>query len=151
MKLNWEPLEPCAQPRLDAGAFQIGDVLYSIGGYENQERVVNVISQYDLERNRWSDDIQLPPDIPRSHFALACEKDRFVYIAAGQVGPRCSPATSSVSVWDLKQNTWRELPALPEPRYSPTMQLFQGRLHVVGGSKPDRYTPVADHFSLGVS
>ncbi|XP_034209634.1 kelch repeat-containing protein At3g27220 isoform X2 [Prunus dulcis] len=35
-------------------------------------------------------------------------------------------------------------------RYAPATQLWRGRLHVMGGSKENRYTPGVDHWSLAV-
>ena len=93
----------------------------------------------------------MPPEIPQTHVALSCEADRYIYLAGGQLGPRCRPAVADVFVWDLVENTWNTLPPLPEARYAPTMQFFGGRLHLIGGAKPDRYTPVNDHLSLGVA
>ena len=151
VELVWEELPAGPHPRLDAGALQIDHLLYCLGGYASQEQVLNVVDIFDLARCEWVGEIAMPARFPQSHFALAGEANRYVYVAGGQLGPRCSPAISDVSIWDLYENTWRSLPALPEPRYAPTMQFFCGRLHLIGGSKPDRYTPVNDHLSLGVS
>jgi hypothetical protein len=35
-------------------------------------------------------------------------------------------------------------------RYAPATQLWQGRLHVMGGSKEDRHEPGLEHWSLAV-
>jgi N-acetylneuraminic acid mutarotase len=150
-KLVWEELPAGPHPRLDAGGLQIDHRLYCLGGYTSQEQVLSEVNVFDLARCQWVSAFGMPPGVPQSHFALACEAKRFVFIAGGQLGPRCSPAISDVFVWDLDEDAWRSVPALPEPRYAPTMQFFNGRLHLIGGSKPDRYTPVDDHLSLGVA
>lgn len=147
----WHNLPAGPSARLDAGGIQIGHLLYCFGGYETQERVVSAIDPFDLAQCVWLDRIVMPPGIPQSHFALSCEAGRYIYLAAGQLGPRCSPAVADVFVWDPVAASWASLPALPEARYAPTMQFLAGRLHLIGGSKPDRYTPVDDHLSLGVS
>jgi hypothetical protein len=54
-------------------------------------------------------------------------------------------------VLDVPNRKWTSLPPLPEPRYSVTVQLWHGRLHAAGGSKPDRNTPATNHWSIAVS
>jgi hypothetical protein len=147
----WDSLPAGPSRRLDAGAIQIGHLLYCFAGYEAQEQVVSAIDTFDLACCVWDDRIAMPSGVPQSHFALSCEANRYIYLATGQLGPRCSPAVADVFVWDPVEDTWASLPALPDARYAPTMQLLAGRLHLIGGSKPDRYTPVDDHLSLGVS
>lgn len=148
---EWSRLAPGPSPRFDAGAIQIGHLLYCLGGYEFQERVLSAIDIFDLASCQWVDQIAMPAEVPQSHFGMACEEDRYIYSAGGQLGPRCSPAVADVFVWDTVEQTWHSLPGLPEPRYAPTMQFFRGRLHLIGGARPDRYTPASEHWSLGVS
>jgi hypothetical protein len=148
--LKWIRLPSGPFPRLDAGAIQIGKLLYCIGGYKDQDHVLNLIDIFDLARCEWIDQIPIPPGVPQSHLALACEEDRYIYSAGGQVGPRCNPATADAFVFDTLKRTWHSLPSLPEPRYAATMQLWRGRLHILGGAMSDRYTPASDHWSLGV-
>lgn len=147
---EWITLPMGPSPRLDAGAVQIGHSLYCIAGYESQEHVINVVDRFDLARCRWAEQIPMPMGMPQSHLALACEGDRYIYSAGGQLGPRCSPAVADVFAFDTFDRVWLSLPPLPEPRYAATMQFWRGRLHVLGGSQPDRYTPASEHWSLGV-
>jgi hypothetical protein len=95
--------------------------------------------------------IPLAPGGAHSHLAFASDGERFIYTVSGQYGPRCSPAVRETFVLDLLKKAWRRMPPLPEPRYAAAMQLWQGRLHVMGGSLPDRYTPSSDHWSIAVS
>jgi hypothetical protein len=146
----WKKLRSGPSPRLDAGGIQIGKLLYCIGGYANQEHVLSFIDVFDLARCKWASRVPMPARMPQSHLALACERNRYIYSAGGQLGPRCSPAVADVFVLDTVEWKWRSLPSLPEPRYAATMQFLRGRLHVIGGSEPDRFTPASDHWSLGV-
>ena len=149
-QFEWIALPPGPSPRLDAGAVQIGHSLYCIAGYEDQEHVLNVVDIFDLAQCRWADQIPIPAGMAQSHLALACETNRYIYAGGGQVGPRCSPAVADVFAFDTLDREWLSLPPLPEPRYAATMQFWRGRLHFVGGSMPDRYTPASEHWSLGV-
>jgi hypothetical protein len=148
--LEWVRLPSGPFPRLDAGAIQIAKLLYCIGGYEDQDHVLSFIDVFDLAQCEWMEQIPMPPEVPQSHLALTCEEGRYIYFAGGQVGPRCNPAVADVYVFDTQARTWHSLPSLPEPRYAATMQLWRGRLHILGGAMSDRYTPASDHWSLGV-
>ena len=52
---------------------------------------------------------------------------------------------------DVRAGSWGRLPSLPEPRYSPTVKLWRGRLHVISGAKPDRWIAACDHWSIAVA
>ena len=147
---EWVTLPSGPSPRLDAGAVQVGHSLYCIAGYESQEHVLGVVDRFDLARCRWADQLPIPTGMPQSHLALTCEEDRYIYSAGGQLGPRCCPAVADVFAFDTLDRVWLSLPPLPESRYAATMQFWRGRLHVLGGSRPDRYTAASEHWSLGV-
>ena len=39
--------------------------------------------------------------------------------------------------YDIAANTWRELPPLPQPLGSVGLAAFDGKIHMIGGRKPD--------------
>jgi hypothetical protein len=149
--LDWRPLWRCPEKRLDAGATQVGEKLYVFGGYSSTSLVISMVDVLDLKRGAWCERFPMPATMAQSHLAVTSDGRRFVYAVSGQVGPQCHPATRACFVLDLETRTWSDLPALPEARYAATLQLWNGRLHVVGGSKEDRHTPATDHWSLAVS
>lgn len=73
---------------------------------------------------------------------------RYIYYISGQPGPQCRGPTASTFVLDTVTEKWESLPPLPAPRYAPATQMWRGRLHVIGGSKENPYTPGVDHWSL---
>ncbi len=146
----WQRMEPGRFGLYDAGAVQIGRLLYVFGGYLNLGKVNENFEIYDLEADRWIDTIPLVEGMPQSHFAAATDGKRFIYIASGQLGAECSPAVPDVFSFDVKCRTWQKLPDLPQARYAGTMQIWRGRLHFVGGAGADRWTPKGDHWSIAV-
>jgi len=104
----------------------------------------------DLSRNTWQERLDTPKGMAQSHLAICTDGERFIYIVSGQLGPQCSPAIREGFCYDTRDKVWKDLPPLPEARYAATMQLWNGRLHIVGGSKQDRYTPASEHWSLAV-
>jgi len=149
--LRWRPLRRCAEPRLDAGGATIGRRLFVIGGYQSPEVVLNVVDILDMSSGRWTERWPTPPLMAQTHLAVAGDGHRFIYFVSGQLGNHCRPATTSAFALDTATAQFSELPPLPEARYAATAQVWNGRLHVVGGSRDDRHTPASDHWSLAIS
>jgi hypothetical protein len=149
--VNWRPLGRCPAARLDAAAVQVGAELFVFGGYAPTAEVLSVVDVLDLQRGVWRERFSMPKTMAQSHLAMATDGARAVYAVSGQLGNQCHPATRACFALDLPTRKWSDLPPLPAARYAATMQLWNGRLHVVGGSREDRHTPAMDHWSLGVA
>lgn len=147
---KWYVAPPCPARRLDAVSIQQDALLYVFGGYRRASDVLSVCDVFDMKKRQWTGRFPLPEGMGRSHFAIVADAAGHVYVASGQPGPHCGPATDCCFSLDLSTRSWHSLPHLPEPRYAATMQLWRGRLHLIGGSKPDRTTPATDHWSLAV-
>jgi N-acetylneuraminic acid mutarotase len=148
--LDWEILPPCPQALYDAGAVQIREELYVVCGYTNLNQVHHCIRVFNLRDGHWTRVIKTPSDMAQSHLALATEDDRYLYVVSGQLGTQCAPAVRTAFVYDIQKDSWQSLPPLPAARYAATMQLLEGRIYIVGGSREDRFTPATDHWSLAV-
>jgi hypothetical protein len=148
--LMWEICARCPVRRTEPGGKRIGHQYFIIGGFQTIDCVLNWVDVFDLNTRRWTDRIAMPANMPQTHLGVAGDETRYIYTAGGQLGPQCHPAVADGFVLDTQTKTWERLPSLPEPRYSPTVQLWRGRLHVLSGSKPDRSTPARDHWSVAV-
>jgi hypothetical protein len=148
--LMWKACTRCPIKRTEPGGKKIGHQYYVIGGYHTLDCVLSVVDVFDLNRRQWTDRIAMPDNMPQTHLGVAGDDSRYIYMVAGQLGTQCHPCVADCFVLDTEKRTWGKLPPLPEPRYSPTVQLWQGRLHALSGSKPDRCTPACDHWSLAV-
>ena len=147
---SWSPRPECPRALYDAAGAKVGDRLYVIRGYQDLATVNSKIFVFDLGRERWVDTIEPPAQLAHTHMAVCSDGVRFIYVVSGQLGPQCHPAITDSFAFDTLKGIWRELPALPAPRYAGTMQILGNRLHFVGGALPDRYTPASDHWSLAV-
>ncbi|KAH7388495.1 hypothetical protein KP509_16G078500 [Ceratopteris richardii] len=147
--LDWEEMAPAPVDRLDGAAIQIGNLFYVFAGYQNINEVHSHVDIYDLSENKWGDRFDMPQDMAHSHLGMASD-GRYIYIVTGQYGPQCRGPTAKNFVLDTKTRRWSKLPPLPNPRYAPATQLWRGRLHVMGGSKEDRWQPALEHWSLAV-
>ena len=150
-ELTWNTCAPCPVVRTEAACAQVGYELFVIGGYRDLDDVLNDVDILDLRTGTWlTPRLKTPPQMPQTHIGIAGDGQRYVYCVAGQKGPQCHPAVPDCFVLDVQHRTWGHLPPLPAARYAPTVQLWQGRLHALGGSKEDRGTPATDHWSIAV-
>jgi hypothetical protein len=149
-ELLWKTCARCPVARTEPAGRKIAHEFFVIGGYRTLDCVLSVVDVFDLDKRRWTARFAMPPNAPHTHLGIAGDDSRYLYIVGGQFGPQCSPAVANGFVLDTQTRTWGGLPPLPEPRYSLTTQLWRGRLHALSGSKPDRYTPACDHWSIAV-
>lgn len=128
----------------------MGRRLFVIAGFGSLDKVHDHADVLDLVDWRWVDRIRIPDAMAHTHSGIASDGTCHFYVVTGQRGAQCRPAVRDCFSYDTRRRQWHELPPYPSARYAPTMQLWRGRLHVVGGSREDRRTPCARHFSLAV-
>jgi len=150
-ELMWKSAWPGPYARLDAGGIFLNDKLYVFGGFDQYVCVHSVADVFDLKKGKWIDRFNMPENMAQSHLGVASDGKRYIYGISGQLGDQCRPPTPECFVLDTKHRTWDILPPLPDARYAATVQLWRGRLHVIGGSKIDRNTPSVDHWSIAVT
>jgi glycosyltransferase involved in cell wall biosynthesis len=150
-KLVWEACAPCPVKRVESSIAQISHELFVFGGYHDLDQVLNDIDVLDFKKKAWTSCIKMPPRMPQTHKGITHDGQRYIYCVAGQLGPQCHPCVPDCFVLDAQEKTWGQLPPLPEGRYAPTVQLWHGRLHALGGTKEDRNTPACEHWSIAVS
>lgn len=148
---QWQKCRSCPVARAEGAGARVGSRFYLLGGFHTIDKVVDRVEVLDLNEQRWVDSFPMHSDMAHTHVGMVSDGRRFIYAIAGQKGPQCSPAIADCFVLDTQTNQWNKLPALPEARYAPTVQLWKGRLHVISGSKKDRITPATDHWSLAVN
>ncbi len=149
--LGWRTLPPMRHRRVESAIAAAGDRILVVAGYGNGlDEVLTHIDVFDARRRRWLEPIEMPPGSASSHLGCTLVEDRWLFLAGGQVGPQCRPATDAVRVLDLDQGRWSILPPLPEVRYAPILLHAHGRLHAIGGTGPERPRARDDHWSLGI-
>ncbi|KAK7852231.1 kelch repeat-containing protein [Quercus suber] len=148
-ELKWEKMAASPVPRLDGAAIQIKNLLYVFAGYGTIDYVHSHVDIYNFTDNTWGGRFDMPKEMAHSHLGMVTD-GRYVYVVTGQYGPQCRGPTAHTFVLDTETKQWRDMPPLPVPRYAPATQLWRGRLHVMGGSKENRYDPALEHWSLAV-
>ena len=130
-----------------------------LGGYSALETVGDVVQKWQPESESWTtitkfDNLR---HVASHANALVFNNGRTVVLAGGQVGAACDPATDKVLVLDLERRTALSsvIPALPQVVYSALFSKVslggdRYRLHVTGGAKADRISPIRWHLTLDV-
>jgi len=150
-ELMWRIVQPGSYEMYDAGGVQLKDKMYIFGGYDRLTHIHSKAHVLDLRSRKWSEQFDMPQAMAQSHQGIACDGERYIYEISGQLGDQCHPAVRECFVYDTLQKIWESfMPSLPQARYAATAQYWNGRLHVVGGSKEDRNTPSTDHLSIAV-
>lgn len=149
-QLMWKVGPRAPQRCVEAARARLGDELFLFGGYISMDRVSNRVDVLDLGLRKWTKTSKLPAGMPHTHNGTTTDGKRYIFSIGGQLGPNCSPAVASCFAFDAQTHKWMRLPDLPEPRYMPLVQFYNGKLHCLGGSKKDRQSPAADHWSLPI-
>lgn len=150
-RFRWSKIEGPANATVESGGVVIGRKLLAVAGYgTGLGEVCDVVQVFDLIEERWEESIPMPDGLSHSHHGIATDGDRYVYFVGGQVGPNCSPCNGRTFVLDTRSWSWKALLPLPQPRYSPVVEIVQGRLHIIAGNDVDRYTSIDAHVSIGL-
>jgi glycosyltransferase involved in cell wall biosynthesis len=137
--------------RYEMGCALVGSTLYQFGGYQAIDRVSKNMEYYNIDENRWTRTTPLPLLAAETHSALAVSSDnRYIYVVSGQRGPACNRPTKKSFAFDTHNQEWFEIPELPAARYAGCAAILNGRLHFVGGSGIDRFTPMRNHYSISL-
>jgi len=113
--------------------------LYAVGG----EGGVPGMFVYDPETLEWS--AAPAPDRINRRGAAAVVVDGTIWLIGGV---RDGASTAEVDIYEVESETWREGPALPEPRAGHAAAVLNGQIHVFGGRSADMQRTVRDHFQI---
>ncbi|KAM4606766.1 kelch-like protein 40b [Polymixia lowei] len=104
-----------------------GDVIYVIGGKEDNKKCLQRMCAYDPKRFEWKE--LAPMKCARSLFGATVHKDK-IYVAAGVTD---TGLTNTVEVYDISTNKWSDFVEFPQERSSPSLVSVAGSLYAVGG------------------
>lgn len=138
---GWQTLASLPNPRQHAGSVVYENKIYFIGGQHGQdEKLVaqKEVHRYDPNTNTWTKLADLP--VPsgatgRGHISSATiVRGKYVVVVAGETVHNTG-RTNMVSAYDAATNTWQNLTALPQTRYSGVAANLGGLIYYTGGSK----------------
>ncbi len=135
----WQSEPEMPGPKSAFSLLAVGDALYAVGG----EGGVPGVFVYDPETLEWAT-IEAPERINRRGAAAVVLEAEIWLIG----GVRDRTSTAEVDIFDVDAQSWREGPALPQPRAGHAAAVLNGQIHVFGGRSADMQRTVRDHFRL---
>jgi N-acetylneuraminic acid mutarotase len=133
-------------PRQASASAVLGGRIYVIGGFGSDSEptdttyVLEPAVGTDLSPSLDKTPVPLLPvgswttarPIPEAvDHAAAASLDGYLYVVGGTIEKK---VTNKFWRYDPIDDKWAALPPLPIPRWDPTMQAFNGKLYVIGGS-----------------
>jgi N-acetylneuraminic acid mutarotase len=131
------------------GAAVVGGKIYTVGGYGRWSEVTQSNFVYDVSRDLWATNAEMPT--ARSNLAVAA-LDNKIYALGGNSGEE------RVEVFDPIQGGWRAAASLPSPRthLNGSAVAYKGKIYVLGGAeewyvisdKNEVYDPGTDTWDI---
>jgi serine/threonine-protein kinase PknK len=126
---GWVTLAGLAEARQNAGATEIGGVMYVLGG-RNESGFLASVERYDPVQASWSAAPPLPN--PQCCAAVAAIGDT-IAMAGGYATDSVTP-TDALLLFDPRSGVWQQGPPLPTARVNAMAVAWGGKLAVIGGS-----------------
>ena len=103
----------------------VDGIVYTGGGHTERKQDMSLVFKYDFEKDQWA---TLPP-CPSELFGLGHLSGKL--IAAG--GILWGRVTGNVYSFHTDSHSWKEIPAMPTPRFRPTVVSHRLAIAVCGG------------------
>ncbi|GEJ45246.1 T9SS C-terminal target domain-containing protein [Chryseobacterium sp. ON_d1] len=119
---TWHPLPDMPTAREAKGKI-VNDKLYVIGGFNGtSSRLINI---FDLNTNRWTDQITMPAGISGHSLAVSGNK---IFIAGGYNNQ------TFLAYFDTTTNKFHQLTSNMIPRRHAAAEVYNDKLYIIGGS-----------------
>ncbi|WP_406841648.1 carboxypeptidase regulatory-like domain-containing protein (plasmid) [Streptomyces sp. AHU1] len=125
---SWSHGASAPEPRQATAHGFIGDHLYTVGGWAQDEAVSRTLQVYDAAHNAWTKG----PDIPQGHYgASGAVLNGRLYVIGGCTNTDC---TKNVYVFDPTSHTWSRAADYPQTISWTSCGVISGKLYCAGGT-----------------
>ena len=135
---SWSSLSPMPTARGGFGLAVVGGKIYAVGGINNNNATLNVVEEYNPQRNQWVTKTAMPT--PRSGFAIAVF-DNKIYCIGGTIGSSGTGFVANNEVYDPATDKWETKSSMPTPRADLTASVVDGKIFLIGGKQYASTTP----------
>jgi N-acetylneuraminic acid mutarotase len=134
----WSSLSPMPTARGGFGVAVVGGKIYAIGGLNKNNATLNVVEEYNPQRNDWVTKTSMPT--PRSGFAVATY-DNKIYCIGGTIGSTGTGFIANNEVYNPATDRWETKSSMPTPRADLTASVVDGKIYLIGGKQYASTTP----------
>jgi len=134
----WSSLSPMPTVRGGFGLAVVGGKIYAVGGLNNNNATLNVVEEYNPQRNEWVVKTSMPT--PRSGFAIAVY-DNKIFCIGGTIGSTGTGFIANNEVYDPATDKWETKSSMPTPRADLTASVVDGKIYLIGGKQYSGTTP----------
>ncbi|KAI1385693.1 galactose oxidase [Hypoxylon trugodes] len=150
---TWTTLPSLPAPRDHVGGAVINRTFYVIGGRDR--------GAANLRNTTWTLDLDSPSDgwavkaempTARGGFAMGVIGDYLgTFGGLGNEDPGSNGVFNSSEIYDVKEDSWFKLPAMPHPRHGNVAATVEDRIYIPGGGIAGGAAPVDtfDYFEFG--
>jgi non-specific serine/threonine protein kinase len=128
------------------GAVSDGRSIYALGGRQEEGASFKVMERYDIERDAWSRETDVPE--PKAGFAFV--ETPVGFVAAGGENIDKWTLYGGIYAYDPAGRRWRALQSMAEPRHGFAGEYVDGRFYSFGGSRCSGFYPVRASSSTAI-
>ena len=127
---NWTMKEPLSEPRVTPASVVVDDLLYVIGGRDENWEPLDTVEVYDPLLDSWD---TLSP-MPTARIGpVAVEHDGKIYVLGGST-ESSGDAIETVEIYTIATDSWETGTSMPEIRGSGHVaEVINGKIYVAGG------------------
>ena len=131
-------------PRSNFAIVSVKEKIFAIGG----DKFLKKGEFYDIKKDKWVDITPMP--IKRQHIFGDISDDN-IYVAGGLLCWKCKQEemlTAKFEVYNISDQIWTNLPAMPTPRQNPMLSIIGDKVYVIGGMKTRELISLVEVFNL---
>ncbi|XP_076815127.1 kelch-like protein 7 [Clavelina lepadiformis] len=145
---KWSSIRNMKKKRSYHALVSARGLLYSLGGYDDDNNAINTAECYDPRNGKWK---YIPRMKTRRYGLTAVVLNNEIYAIGGRDG---SNRLSSVEKYNLDTKTWTDVSCMNEERYGGSTCVVDGLIWVFGGAGANTvefYDPAANKWQVSTN
>jgi hypothetical protein len=132
-------------PRAGCGCGVVGNIIYVVGGFEENGTPSNRVEAYDPESDTWSKQPNMPT--ARGNLAVVSWNNK-IYAIGGFISANGLLSTSKLEVYNPYTKSWSSLPDMPTPRGELAASALNNKIYAIGGINSLSRKKIVEEFNI---